>query len=92
MFTELSRVPCYIIATEPKTVRAVPVGELEADAQAMGLDCVAVDDVAQALKVARDRTSENGLVCVTGAPRRKSKQTRAADAIRCPVSAETTGM
>jgi dihydrofolate synthase / folylpolyglutamate synthase len=66
MFTELSRVPCYVIATEPKTVRAVPVGELEADAHAMGLECEAVEDVAHALKVARDRTSENGLVCVTG--------------------------
>jgi dihydrofolate synthase/folylpolyglutamate synthase len=66
MFTELSRVPCYVIATEPKTVRAVPVAELEADAHAMGLECEAVDDVAHALKVARDRTSENGLVCVTG--------------------------
>jgi dihydrofolate synthase/folylpolyglutamate synthase len=66
MFTELSRVPGYIIATEPKTVRAVPVGELEADARAMGLEGEAVDDVAHALKVARDRTSENGLVCVTG--------------------------
>jgi dihydrofolate synthase / folylpolyglutamate synthase len=66
MFAELSRVPCSIIATEPKTVRSVPITDLEADARALGLECEAIEDVADALKAARDRTSENGLVCVTG--------------------------
>jgi dihydrofolate synthase/folylpolyglutamate synthase len=66
MFTELARVPCSIIATEPKTVRAVPVAELEADARAMGLECEAVEDVGRALEVARRRASDTELVCVTG--------------------------
>ena len=66
MLTELTRLPCSIIATKPSNVRSVDVDELSAVAAELGLECVAEPQVAPALDMALDEAPGAGLVCVTG--------------------------
>jgi dihydrofolate synthase/folylpolyglutamate synthase len=66
MLTELTRVPCSIIATKPSNVRSVEVDELSAVAAELGLECVAEPRVAAAIDMALDEAPDAGLVCITG--------------------------
>lgn len=66
MLSELSRLPCTIIVTRPKTVRAVTVKDLKIAAGEMGLMCEAIDDVSRAVDAAIDASSQGELVCITG--------------------------
>jgi dihydrofolate synthase / folylpolyglutamate synthase len=66
MLSELARLPCSLIVTQPKNARSVPVEELRAEAGELGLACDIVEDVGDALQKARAMTSAEELVCVTG--------------------------
>ena len=66
MLTELSRLPCRVIATSPRNVRAVSPEELKQDAERAGLRAEIVSDVSVAVDVAIRETSPSDLVCVTG--------------------------
>lgn len=66
MLTELTRVPCTIIATNAATVRSVPTDELERTAHDLGLDCSVVDKVSEAVEHALATAGVGEIVCVTG--------------------------
>ena len=66
MLTELTRVPCSVIATRPSNVRSVDVDELTAVATELGLECVAEPDIATAVDMALDEAHAAELVCITG--------------------------
>jgi dihydrofolate synthase/folylpolyglutamate synthase len=66
MLTELTRVPCSIIATKPSNVRSVDVDELAAVAAELGLECVAEPQVSTAIDMALGDAPGAGLVCITG--------------------------
>jgi dihydrofolate synthase/folylpolyglutamate synthase len=66
MLSELSRVPCSLVATEPKSVRSVTAEELKEAAAEMKLECEAVPDVLGAVYKSIARAKPGELVCVTG--------------------------
>ena len=66
MLTELTRVPCSVVATRPSNVRSVDVDELAAVAAELGLECVAEPDIATAVDMALDEARSADLVCITG--------------------------
>ena len=66
MLTELTRVPCSVIASRPSNVRSVDVDELTAIAAELGLECVAEPDIATAVDMALDEARTADLVCITG--------------------------
>jgi dihydrofolate synthase/folylpolyglutamate synthase len=66
MLTELTRVPCDIIATQAKSVRSVPLNELVQVAEELGLPCTTIDDVGDAVKAALTTARSTDLVCITG--------------------------
>lgn len=66
MLAELARMPCSLVLTEPRSVRAAPASELQDAAADFGLDSEVVDDVADAVKLARASAGVGELVCVTG--------------------------
>ena len=66
MLSELSRVPCDVIATQAKSVRSVPLQELVRLAEELGLPCTTIDDVGDAVKAALATARPTDLVCVTG--------------------------
>ncbi|MDQ4144305.1 MAG: bifunctional folylpolyglutamate synthase/dihydrofolate synthase [Actinomycetota bacterium] len=66
MLTELRRLPCWVYATAPRGVRAVPVDELCAAATQLGLEVVEVEDAFAAAQRAIATASVDELVCVTG--------------------------
>jgi dihydrofolate synthase/folylpolyglutamate synthase len=63
---ELSRLPCSLVATEPRSGRATPAHELRAAAERLGLECEAVDDALKAVDAAIHAAGPGDLVCVTG--------------------------
>lgn len=66
MLAELTRIPCSIIATEPKGMRGVSSHELMTSAREVGIDAEAIDDPLVAVERAIGRASRGELVCVTG--------------------------
>jgi dihydrofolate synthase/folylpolyglutamate synthase len=66
MLTELTRVPCALVATQARSARAVPAEDLRVAAQEVGLDCIVVEDVAEAVAAAMRVAHQSELVCVTG--------------------------
>ena len=66
MLTELTRIPCALIATTAATVRSVPTDELSRTAQDLGLECTAVDKVTEAVESALASVEPGEIVCVTG--------------------------
>jgi dihydrofolate synthase/folylpolyglutamate synthase len=66
MLAELTRLPCSLLVTEPTTDRAAPASDLEFAAKQLGLECVAIPDVDDAVATALDSWSDGELVCVTG--------------------------
>jgi dihydrofolate synthase/folylpolyglutamate synthase len=66
MLTELTRVPCRVIATEARTVRSVPPDELMMEAVRLGLECELASTVEEAIVAAVSATEETELICVTG--------------------------
>lgn len=66
MLSELARIPCSLVVTEPRSVRAASATELQAAAADYGLDAVIVDDVSDAVKVARESTGPGDILVVTG--------------------------
>ncbi|MDQ3878246.1 MAG: hypothetical protein M3290_07855 [Actinomycetota bacterium] len=66
MLTELARVPCSLILTQPKSVRSVPIRELTETAERVGLETRVSDEVADAVKQAIEEARPNDLVVVTG--------------------------
>ena len=66
MLLEMSRVPCELFVTQPRSGRALPMSELEAAASSLGLPASAVPDVSSAVKRALDAASSSDLVCITG--------------------------
>ncbi|MGH2820749.1 MAG: bifunctional folylpolyglutamate synthase/dihydrofolate synthase, partial [Actinomycetota bacterium] len=63
---ELSRLPCSVMATEPRSGRAVGAHDLEVAAEELGLSCEAIDDATKAVDAATGAASAGDLVCVTG--------------------------
>lgn len=66
MLAELARLPCSLLLTQPRSVRAVPLDELTAAAQELGLDARTIDDPQDALKAAVEDAGTGEIVCVTG--------------------------
>ncbi|MEA2487573.1 MAG: dihydrofolate synthase / folylpolyglutamate synthase [Actinomycetota bacterium] len=66
MLTELARVPCRLILTQPRNVRSVPVQELVDSAQQIGIEARVSDEVADAIKSAIEEAQPNDLVVITG--------------------------
>jgi dihydrofolate synthase/folylpolyglutamate synthase len=66
MLTELTRVPCDVIATQAKSVRSVPLQDLVSAAEELGLPCTTIDDVGDAVKAALATARRTDLVCITG--------------------------
>jgi dihydrofolate synthase / folylpolyglutamate synthase len=66
MLSELSRLPCRIIATRPKTVRSVDPKALQDHATKIGIDCDVIEDVATAVTGALYQAGESELICVSG--------------------------
>jgi dihydrofolate synthase/folylpolyglutamate synthase len=66
MLTELTRVPCDVIATQAKSVRSVPLEELVTVADEFGLPCTTMDDVGDAVKAALASARPTDLVVITG--------------------------
>jgi dihydrofolate synthase / folylpolyglutamate synthase len=66
MLAEMGRVPCSVIATEPRTMRCVPAERLEEAAQALGLQCTVVPEVAPAVTGAVRAAGPDEIVCITG--------------------------
>jgi dihydrofolate synthase/folylpolyglutamate synthase len=66
MLTELTRLPCHVVATEAKTVRSVPPREIRRRAEELGLTCEVEDEVEQAIRRAARIAGASDLVCITG--------------------------
>lgn len=66
MLSELSRVPCTLVLTQPKSVRSVAVENLKSAAEETGLDAIVQDDVGDAVKTALTAARPGELICVTG--------------------------
>ncbi|MDQ3962768.1 MAG: bifunctional folylpolyglutamate synthase/dihydrofolate synthase [Actinomycetota bacterium] len=66
MLAEMSRVPCALILTTPKSIRSAPLEDLSRDAEELGLASEVVEDVADAVKHAIANTHERDLICITG--------------------------
>jgi dihydrofolate synthase/folylpolyglutamate synthase len=66
MLAEMARVPCSVIATEPRSVRSVPAERLREAAEALGLECVIVPEVAPAVDGAVRTADPGEIVCITG--------------------------
>lgn len=66
MLSEIARVPASLVVTEPRSVRSVAASSLTAAAAALGLECVAVDDVVGAVNHALSAARAGDLVCITG--------------------------
>lgn len=66
MLTELTRLPCRVVATEARNVRSAPVARLVAQARELGLECEAADSVERAVLQATESGTKTDLVCVTG--------------------------
>jgi dihydrofolate synthase/folylpolyglutamate synthase len=66
MLQELTRVPCTIMITEPKTVRSVPAGELLKAATETGLQAQLTSGVEAAVAAGLAEAEDHDLVCVTG--------------------------
>jgi dihydrofolate synthase/folylpolyglutamate synthase len=66
MLQEITRVPCSILVTEPKTVRSVPAGELLKAATDMGLSAQGSSGVEAAVASALADAEDHDLVCITG--------------------------
>ncbi|HEU4488740.1 MAG TPA: cyanophycin synthetase, partial [Actinomycetota bacterium] len=66
MLLELARVQCSIVATQAKSLRSLPPQDIRSAAESIGLECVAIEDVAAALAYARSSASVDDLICVTG--------------------------
>jgi dihydrofolate synthase/folylpolyglutamate synthase len=66
MIAELARIPCTLVLTEPRSVRAAPATELSDAAADFGLEAAIIDDVSDAVKVAREGAGAGDIVVVTG--------------------------
>lgn len=66
MLAEMARVPCTLLFTTPRSVRAARLEELQASARELELDSAVVDDVADAVKHAIATAEERDLICITG--------------------------
>lgn len=66
MLRELARVPCTLVLTEPPTTRALPVSELNAAAEELGLEAVISGSVPDAVATALETAGSSDLVCITG--------------------------
>ena len=66
MLSEMTRVPCDVIATQAKSVRSVALDELGAAAGELGLPYTTIDDVGDAVKAALATARPTDLVCITG--------------------------
>lgn len=66
MLAELTRMPCELVLTEPKSVRSVPLERLAAAAAQAGLPHEVVPEVGAALEAALAKALPGGLVIVTG--------------------------
>ncbi len=65
MIAELARLPCRVIATLPKNVRAADPAQLKAAADEIGISCEIENDVPAAVRKALEVRGDP-LVCVTG--------------------------
>ncbi|MFN2488879.1 MAG: folylpolyglutamate synthase/dihydrofolate synthase family protein [Actinomycetota bacterium] len=66
MLAEMTRLPCTLVVTAPKSVRAVDPEDLKVAAKELGLDGVVVADVGRAMEGAVGTAREGDIVCVTG--------------------------
>jgi dihydrofolate synthase/folylpolyglutamate synthase len=66
MLQEITRVPCSIMVTEPKTVRSVPARDLQKAATEVGLEARLTSGVAAAVAAALSEADDHDLICITG--------------------------
>ena len=66
MLAELTRVPGTLVLTQPRSVRAVPLDDLRAAAEDLGLESAVVEDANDAVKVAIEAGGPADIVVVTG--------------------------
>ncbi|MBW3594446.1 MAG: bifunctional folylpolyglutamate synthase/dihydrofolate synthase [Actinobacteria bacterium] len=66
MLRELARVPCLLVLAEPSSSRALPVVELDATAQELGLESVVARSVPEAIETALETAGGSDLICITG--------------------------
>lgn len=66
MLREIARIPCRVIATEASSARSHPTAEIARVAEALDLDCLAIEDVTEAVSYASENQDETQIVCVTG--------------------------
>jgi dihydrofolate synthase / folylpolyglutamate synthase len=66
MLSELSRLPCRIIATRPENVRSVDPKALQDAAAERGLDCEVIESGSVAVLSAVNQLGEAEIACVTG--------------------------
>lgn len=66
MLAEMTRVPCSLILTQPKSVRSMSIEDLRAVSNELQIEHEVIDDVPDALKHALANVVEGDLVCVTG--------------------------
>jgi dihydrofolate synthase/folylpolyglutamate synthase len=63
---ELARVPAMLVLTEPPSGRALPVAELSATADELGIENEIAGGVPDAIATALDIAAPSDLVCITG--------------------------
>ena len=63
---ELARVPAMLVLTEPPSGRALPVAELSATADELGIENEIAGGVPDAIATALDVAAPSDLVCITG--------------------------
>jgi dihydrofolate synthase/folylpolyglutamate synthase len=63
---ELARVPAMLVLTEPPSGRALPVAELSATADELGMENEIAGGVPDAIATALDIAAPSDLVCITG--------------------------
>jgi dihydrofolate synthase/folylpolyglutamate synthase len=66
MLAELARMPCSLVLTQARSVRAVSPEELRSAAGDFGLESDVIEDANDALKAAIEAAAPTEIVCVTG--------------------------
>ncbi len=66
ILAELSRLPCLVIVTHPRSARSVSLELLLSAARELQLECISVEEVTAAIDSALEQARGGDLVCITG--------------------------
>jgi dihydrofolate synthase / folylpolyglutamate synthase len=66
MLAEIARLPCSVVLTRPRGMRAAPLDDLERVAKSLQITHVVCEDVAAGMNAAIESSETGDLVCVTG--------------------------